>query len=111
MYTLALCLSLISIFCLLTLSDRVEVDKKGLMLFLKTKKTLSLLLAGLAFLFSTLIFITKVGSGVGIFTSLSLWMVLGCLVILFTPLNIIRQLYLIVGALVLFSIEFLMQFF
>ncbi|GEM_PF-3498066 len=109
MYTLAFCLSLISIYCLYALSDRVEMEKKGIMLYLNTRKTLTLLLAVSAFLFSSIIFISRVGLGVGIFTNLSLWMVLACLTVLFLPFKVIRWPHLVAGTLIFLCIEIFLQ--
>lgn len=111
MISIALCLSFVSIFCLYAASDKVEWEKRGIMLFLRNKKALSLLLAGLTFLISTLIFISRVELGVGIFISLSLWMTLASLATLFLPFNIIKWQHLAAGILVAFAIEILPKLF
>lgn len=105
MITIALCLSFISIYCLYAVSDRVEIEKKGIMLFFKNKQVLAVVIAGLTFLVSTIIFTYKFGLGVGIFTSLSLWMVLASLIILFLPFQVIKWPHLALAFLVVAIIE------
>lgn len=111
MYSLAFCLSFLSVYCLYAISDRVEIEKTGVMLLLQKNKMLSLLLSGSAFLFSTFIFVAKVSLGVGVFASLSLWMVLACLVVLFMPFKIIKWMHIVLTILVSFSTELIMTYF
>ncbi|WP_192348549.1 hypothetical protein [Algoriphagus sp. Y33] len=105
MFTLAICLSFISVFCLYSLAQKVEVEPKGLMLFLKSGKMLTRALGGLAFLLSTFIYIGQMGFAVGIFTGLLFWMLLSCLMILFTPFGKVKWGHLTFGVLVIGGIE------
>lgn len=105
MFTLAICLSFLSIYCLYALSDKVEVEKKVIMLFLKERKTLTWLLAGSTFVFSTLILHGQLGPAVGILTSFMLWTVLAGFIILFMPFEKVKWPHLAIGMVVIIAIE------
>lgn len=105
MFTVAICLSFISILCLYAIAQKVEMEPTGILLFLKTRKTLARLLAGSAFLVSTLVFIGQMGFAVGIFTGLLFWMLLACLMVLFVPFGKVKWPYLTLGVLVIAAIE------
>lgn len=105
MFTIAFCLSCLSVYCLYTISDKIEVEKKGILLFLQERKTLARFLAGSTFVLSTLILSTQVGPAVGILTSVMLWTVLACSIILFMPFEKVNWSYWAIGVLVSAVIE------
>jgi|SRR5690606_1805231 len=110
MFTIAICLSFISVYSLYALSGKVEIDPKGVMLFLKTRKTLARLLAGSTFSLSTLILIWQMGFAVGIYTSLMFWMLLASFMILIVPFQKVKWPHLILGIAVIVGIELSSQF-
>jgi hypothetical protein len=105
MFTIAFCLSFLSVYGLYALSDRVEIEKKGIMLLLKDHKTLTRLLAGSTLMVSTLIFSTQMGAAVGILTSFMLWTVLACFFILFIPFDKVRWPHVAIVIMLIIAIE------
>lgn len=108
MFTLAFCLSFISIYCLYAIS-KVEIES-GLILFFRTRKTLARALGGSTFLLSTLILIRQMGFAVGIYTGLMFWMFLASLMILAMPFEKVKWPHLMLGILMIAGIELIHQF-
>lgn len=104
MFTIAICLSFVSIYCLYAMG-KVEAEATGVMLLLKSKEVLARSLAGLTLLLSLWVFISQTGPAVGIFICLLFWMMLASCMVLFIPFKKIKWFHLTAGLLVLLAIE------
>ncbi|MEL6483292.1 MAG: hypothetical protein AAFU57_13620 [Bacteroidota bacterium] len=87
MYTFATCTSFLSVFCLYSLSDRVEHQKGNAMLWLAERKKVALMLSGLLCLSGTLILCHYTSLVIGLLAGMFIWLTMASLFLLLRPFN------------------------
>ena len=102
MYTLSIVTSFLSVLALYAVADRVEFAKPDWMQWLDAHATVARLSAAILFGVSTFLLTVTMGLATGIFASLTLWMLLAGLMVLFAPFERISQFHL--GLILLASI-------
>ena len=105
MYSLSIAFSFISVFCLYSASERVTIEKKGIVLWLYDHGSLACSLAGLFFSLSIVLLVREIGLAAGIFSGLSLWMLTAALTVVFVPFQKVRKLHLVVLILAFLLLE------
>lgn len=108
MYTVSIGLTLISIVCLYSISDKVEVEKKGILLWLQNHKIVSMVTVSATFILSASLLIHILGLATGIFVSIGVWMLLASLMVLFAPFQVIKFIHVGLIILVFTALEILL---
>lgn len=107
MYTLSITMSFLSVFGLFATHKRVEVEKKGVLLWLSQRSLFTKIISLITFIVSTYLLALQLGVAIGIFTSLTLWMLLACLTTLFSPFEKVRRGHLLIALISISAIEVL----
>lgn len=107
MYSLSIIFSFCSVWCLLAVSERIELEKKGVTLLLSKNKKVAKIVAFLFFIAATGLLIDILGTASGIFSSLSLWMIAASFIVLFTPFKNFKTYYLFIITISIVAIELL----
>ena len=105
MYTLSIAFSFLSVIGLYATSDRLEIQKNYILRWFFERTDLAYLLAGLSFIFSTLLLIDLIGTAAGILASIILWMLIASSLVFFAPLKKVGPLHLGLTLLVLNVVE------
>ncbi len=110
MYSLSIIISFFSIWCLYSISEKVEYTKKGITLILSRNTRAAKIAALVFFLVSTILLSISLGQVSGIFTSLVVWITLASFTLLFTPFSKVKRLHLILIGTLIICIELLFSF-
>ncbi len=105
MYTAIIILSFLSVWCLYLTSNKIELEKTGLSLRLSNQVVLSSACSFFFFLIQTCALVMLTGVLAGIFASVSLWMLVISIVVLFTPFQKIKKVHLFLSTVFCFTIE------
>lgn len=110
MYSLAIILSFLSVWSIFSKTKKVEFIKKNFTLYLYNNKVIADLLALSSLLIATILLSINLGIVAGIFTEITIWMLLASGVLLFTPFQKITAKHLFLFCLLIISIESLFYF-
>ena len=95
MYSVVIFNMLLSVISLYALTEKLEIQKTGIILWLSKKATISRFVAIGAFLIGAAILIVKSNIVSGILASILVWILLACMVSLFAPFKKVRVMHMV----------------
>lgn len=110
MYSLSLICDFLSIWCLYACSEKLSIDKMGLVLWISKNKRTAKLAACLFFIIPTILLIQLLGTTSGIFINIFLWTLIASCIVLFTPFPQIKRIHLVLIIILVILIEIIYTF-
>lgn len=94
MYSLSILCCFLSVGCLYTTAQKTELEKKGVLEWLSQHATFSRLLSFVLLFACFLLLLQRMGLTISILTSVCLWMLTACLMVLFAPFHKVTYIHL-----------------